>query len=44
MVDFYDPNTMVKLGTLEITEVDAQYSIAKPVSGVPSKREIVKTE
>lgn len=44
MVDFYDPNTMVKLGTLEITEVDAQYSIAKPVSGTPSKREIVKTE
>ena len=44
MLDFYDPTTKVKLGTLEITEVDAQYSIAKAVAGRPSKFQLVRSE
>lgn len=44
MVDFYDTKTTVKLGTLKITEVDAQYSIAKFVDGTPSKLQLVIPE
>jgi hypothetical protein len=44
MVDFYDTKTAVKLGTLKITEVDAQYSVAKPVDGTPSKLQLVIPE
>ena len=44
LVDFYDPKTTVKLGTLQITEVDAQYSIAKLVDGTPAKLQVVKPE
>jgi len=44
MLDFFDAKTAVKLGTLQITEVDAQYSIAKPVAGTPLKLELVVPE
>jgi hypothetical protein len=44
MVDFYDAKNTVKLGTLQITEVDAQYSVAKLLDGTPAKLAPVKTE
>lgn len=43
-VDFYDAKTSAKLGTLEITEVDAQYSLAKVLDGTPAKLQVVKRE
>jgi len=56
MVDFYDVRTvsnpdtgviihaLVKRGSVQITEIDKDYSIAKPVNGHPRRLQVVKPE